>query len=165
MPRAHSPTPEHEIRTCLRQGLSRKDILRRLSDRHERDDLLFLLNNLPEENQRRRFLFLNILLCLTLLGLTFKQLYATATLQLAARAADQFTPLLLLDLIVPMIHFYILAQLARFQRQGYQMMLILGGLALLRPENRILPDLAAYGVIISLSALLLVCLFPRSQRL
>jgi hypothetical protein len=88
-----------------------------------------------------------------------------AMIQITAINTGQFSLLLLLDLIVPMINFYILAKLIRFQRQGYQFMAILGLLALIRPDNHIMPDLAMYLVVSGLSIFLLLRLFPKQQRL
>ncbi len=158
-------TPEKTIRQLLRQGVGKKTILDRLDGDYDRDDLVFYLNNLPAEPLRRRFLPLNLLLCLILLARTLKTLYFSAMFQLSARAAGQFSPLLFLDLVVPMINFYVLAKLLRCQRQGYQFMLVLGVLALFRPENRVMPDLAGYLLILALSGLLYTLLFPRSSAL
>ena len=163
--RQHPITPEKTVRQLLRQGIGKKAILDRLGRDYDREDLLFYLNNLPAEPLRRRFLPLNILLCLILLALTLKNLYLAAMFQLSARAAGQFSPLLFLDLVVPMINFYVLAKLVRCQRQGYQFMLVLGVLALFRAENRVMPDLAGYLLILALSGLLYKMLFPRSAVL
>ncbi len=46
----------------------------------------FYLNNLPEEQRRRRYLWINHLLCLLLTVLTVGKLYVMAMLQLAAMA-------------------------------------------------------------------------------
>jgi len=159
------PNPlEQLVRQELRQGHSKKSILSRLSRDHDKNDLAFYLNNLPEEQQRRQHLWINRLLCVVLLVLTLKKLYFMAMLQMAAIAAGQFSPLLLIDLIVPMINFYVFYKLIRFHRQGYQFMTILGILALVRPENRVMPDLTMYLVVIALSVFLLVRLFPKQKR-
>jgi len=156
---------EQLVRQELRQGHSKKNILTRLSKNHDKNDLIFYLNNLPEEQQRRQHLWINRFLCVVLLILTIKKLYFMAMLQMAAIATGQFSPLLLLDLIVPAINFYVLSKLIHFQRQGYQFMTILGFLALLRPENRIQPDLTIYLIVIGLSVFLLLRLFPKQKRI
>lgn len=156
---------EQLVRQELRHGHRKKEILARLSKENNRDDLLFYLNNLPEEQQQRQHLWINRILCLLLAVVTIKKLYSVSLLQLAAIAAGQFSPLLLLDLIVPMINFYVLSKIIRFHRQGYQFMAVLGILALVRPENRLMPDLAIHLVVIALSIFLLLRLFPKQKRI
>ncbi|HEB69356.1 MAG TPA: hypothetical protein ENI88_07025 [Desulfobulbus sp.] len=156
---------EQLVRQELGRGFKKQEILARLSKKGDRDDLIFFLNNLPEEGQRKRYLWVNRLLCLLLAVLTVGKLYAAAMLQLAAISAGEFSPLLLLDLIVPMINFYILYKIIRFQRQGYQFMIVLGVLAFVRPENRIQPDLALYLCVTALSVFLLLRLFPKAEKI
>lgn len=156
---------EQAIRHALQQGRLKKEILTSLSQKYDTGDLLFYLNNIPEEQQRRHYLWLNRLLCLCLFLITIKKLYDLAMLQLLAIQTGHFSPILLLDLIVPMINFYILSKLIRFHRQGYQFMAILGILALIRPENRIMPDMPIYLLIIILSFHLLFRLFPKNNIL
>ncbi len=156
---------ERLVRQELARGLSRRQVLASLGREHDRDEVVYFLNELPEEAQRKRLQPLNWALCLLILVLTVRKLYLMAGLQLAAMAADRFSPFLMLDLVVPMIHFYILYKLIRYQRQGYLFMAILGTLAFVRPENRIQPELSLYLVITILSFLLLALLFPRGQRL
>ena len=64
-----------------------------------------------------------------------------------------------------MINFYVLSKIIRFHRQGYQFMVVLGVLALVRPENRISPDLWFYLAIIGLSFFLLKQFFPKTQHI
>jgi hypothetical protein len=156
---------EQLIRQELRQGHSKKSILSRLSTEYDRNDLLFYLNTFPDEQQRRQNLWINHFLCILLLVVTLKKLYFMAMLQITAIATEQFSILLLLDLIVPMINFYVLSKLIHFHRQGYQFMTALGLLALVRPENRVMPDLAMYLVVTALAAFLLLRLFPNQERL
>jgi len=101
-------------------------------------------------------IWLNRLLALVILTLTVKALYGIATIQMIALKNSHFSPLLLLDLIVPMVNFYVLNKVIRRQRQGYQYMAVLGLLALLRPENQGQPELSLYLAAIALSALLLL---------
>ncbi len=156
---------EQQVRLELSRGYSKQKISARLSQENNRDDVLFFLNILPEELLRKQYLWVNRLLCLLLLTITVKKLYDMAMLQLTAISTNQFSPLLLLDLIVPAINFYVLSKIFRFHRQGYQFMAVLGMLALLRPENRIQPDLSLYIIIIGLSALLFLRLFPKNRKI
>jgi len=156
---------EQLVRKELGRGHKKQEILARLSKKGDSDDLVFYLNNLPEEQQRRQYLWVNRLLCLLLTVLTVGKLYVMARLQLAAMGSGQFSPLLLIDLIVPIINFYVLSKILRFQRQGYQFMIVLGVLAFVRPENRAQPDLTLYLCITALSILLLLRLFPKKDRI
>lgn len=156
---------EQLVRKELGQGHKKQEILARLSKKGDRDDLVFYLNSLPEERQRKQYLWVNRLLCLLLTVLTVGKLYVMARLQLAAMSSGQFSPLLLIDLIVPMINFYVLSKIIRFHRQGYQFMIVLGALAFVRPENRAQPDLTLYLCITALSILLLLRLFPKKDRI
>ncbi len=153
------------IRRELAAGRDKKIILRELARNHDRDEVLYHLNNLPDTESLRRYFWPGRLLCLLLFGITVKKLYDMALVQLAAAAAHQFSPLLFLDLIVPAINFYILTKLWRFERQGYLFMIILGVLALVRPENRIQPDLWIYLAIIALSLFLFKRLYPKDKFL
>ncbi len=156
---------EQLVRKELGRGHKKQEILARLSKKGDSDDLVFYLNNLPEEQQRKQYLWVNRLLCLLLTVLTVGKLYVMARLQLAAMGSGQFSPLLLINLIVPMINFYVLSKILRFHRQGYQFMIVLGVLAFVRPENRAQPDLTLYLCITALSILLLLRLFPKKDRI
>ncbi len=156
---------EQLVRKELGRGHKKQEILARLSKKGDSDDLVFYLNNLPEEQQRKQYLWVNRLLCLLLTVLTVGKLYVMARLQLAAMGSGQFSPLLLINLIVPMINFYVLSKILRFHRQGYQFMIVLGILAFVRPENRAQPDLTLYLCITALSILLLLRLFPKKDRI
>ena len=156
---------EQLIRKELAAGKRKQQVLAELSRKHDREEVLYILNNIPDEGRRKRYLWFNRLLCLLLFIITVKKLYDMAILQLTAVAVHQFSPLLLLDLIVPMINFYVLSKIIRFHRQGYQFMVVLGVLALVRPENRISPDLWFYLAVIGLSFFLLKQFFPKTQHI
>lgn len=156
---------EQQVLGELKQGTAKHNVLKKLETEENRDDLVWYLNHYPTGKGRRENQWINWLLVIVLLGLTIKKLYFMAILQLNAVAINQFSPLLLLDLIVPAINFYVLSKIIRFQRQGYQFMAVLGVLALVRPDNRVMPDLAMYLVIIGLSIFLLLRLFPRQDRI
>jgi len=156
---------EERIRRELASGKDKQAVLAQLSRNHDRDEVLYHLNNLPDKKSLRRYFWPGRLLCLLLLAITVKKLYDMALIQLAAASMHRFSPLLLLDLIVPAINFYILTKLWRFERQGYLFMIILGILALVRPENRVQPDIWAYLAIILLSLFLFKKLFPKDRFL
>ena len=155
---------EQQVLGELKKGSGKQHILKKLATLDNRDDLVWYLNHFPTGKGRKDNLWINWLLIIVLLTLTVKKLYFMALIQLNAVAVNQFSPLLLLDLIVPAINFYVLSKIIRFHRQGYQFMAVLGVLALVRSENRVMPDLAMYLVIIGLSVFLLLRLFPKQER-
>ena len=156
---------EQQVLAELKNGTAKKNILRKLESGDNRDDLVWYLNHYPTGRGRKQNFLLNWLLVLVLLVLTMKKLYFIAMVQLNALAVDQFSPLLLVDLIVPAVNFFVLSKILRFNRQGYQFMAVLGVLALVRADNRVMPDLAMYLVIIVLSVFLLLRLFPKGERI
>ncbi|WP_457573473.1 hypothetical protein [Desulfolithobacter sp.] len=156
---------EEQVRKELKKGQKKESILVHLATPENRDNLIHILNNLPLEARRRQGQWLNYLLVTLVLTVTVKKIYLIAVVLLAAVKLDQFTPLLLLDLIVPAINFYVMRELLRFHRQGYQFMAVLGTLALLRGENRIFPDFYLYLSIIALSLFLLWKMFPNKEKL
>ena len=156
---------EEQVRKELKKGQKKESILVHLATPENRDNLIHILNNLPLEARRRQGQWLNYLLVTLVLTVTVKKIYLIAVVLLAAVKLDQFTPLLLLDLIVPAINFYVMRELLRFHRQGYQFMAVLGILALLRGENRIFPDFYLYLSIIALSLFLLWKMFPNKEKL
>ena len=156
---------EQQVLRELKKDAGKLNILKKLGTPDNRDDLVWYLNHLPTGKGRKDTQWINWLLVIVLLAVTVKKLYFMALVQLNAVAVNQFSPLLLLDLIVPAINFYILRKIIYFHRQGYQFMAVLGILALVRSENRVMPDLAMYLVIIGLSVFLLLRLFPKHERL
>lgn len=158
-------TLKKQVLRELKTRTAKKAILNRLSTRENRDELVFLLNNLPLEKWRKKYLLLNWLLAAILLFLTWKILYRTAWLFMATQSQGPFNPLLLLELIVPAINFYMLRKCLGFQRQGYQFLAVLTVLALFRPENRGAPELYMYLVMLALTGLLYFGLFPKNEQL
>ncbi len=156
---------EKQVLTELKKGTSKQQLLKKLTTADNRDDLVWYLNQFPTDKGRRENRWVNLLLVIVLLAVTLNTLYFIAMIQLKALAVDRFSPMLLLDLIVPAINFFVLSKIIRFHHQGYQFMTVLGILALFRPENRYMPNLALYLVIIGLSVFLLLRLFPKKERI
>ena len=117
-----------------------------------------MLNNLPAEGLNRKMLPLRIVLLILLLLLTIKQF-------LFVYIVEQSSVDLMLGLIGPLIHVYIMRELLRNHRLGYQILPILSVLALLRPENRITPDTYMYVGMALLSGFLYLTLFPKRDKL
>ncbi len=160
------PDPlEKQVLGMLHGGSSKKAILARLATGDNRSELLAILNDLPTEARRRQHIWINWMLLVFLFAVTSRKIYQITLLFMAARAADRFSPLLLLNLIVPAINFYILREILLFHRRGYLFLALISILALLRPENRILPDLYLYPVMTALAVFLMLRLFPRSEKL
>ncbi len=155
---------EQQVLAELKKGTGKLNVLKKLETRENREDLVWYLNHLPTGKGRKDHQWLNWLLIIVLLALTIKKLYFIALIQMNAASVNQFSPMLLLDLVVPAVNFFVLNKIIRFQRQGYEFMTVLGVLALVRAENRVMPDLGLYLVIISLSVFLLLRMFPKKER-
>lgn len=149
---------ETEIKHRLRQGQSKKDIFANLSSEQNKDALQHMLNNLPDHKRNKKMLPLRLLMFTLLILLTIKQFLFVYLHE--ASSVD-----LMLGLIGPLIHVYIMRELLRNHRLGYQILPILSILALFRPENRIAPDMYMYMVMALLSGLLFFFLFPKKERL
>ncbi len=155
---------EQQVLAELKKGTGKLNVLKKLETRENREDLVWYLNHLPTGKGRKDHQWLNWLLIIVLLALTIKKLYFVALIQMNAASVNQFSPMLLLDLVVPAVNFFVLNKIIRFQRQGYEFMTVLGVLALVRAENRVMPDLGMYLVIIGLSVFLLLRMFPKKER-
>ncbi len=155
---------EQQVLAELKKGTGKLNVLKKLETRENREDLVWYLNHLPTGKGRKDHQWLNWLLIIVLLALTIKKLYFIALIQMNAASVNQFSPMLLLDLVVPAVNFFVLNKIIRFQRQGYEFMTVLGVLALVRAENRLMPDLGMYLVIIGLSVFLLLRMFPKKER-
>lgn len=147
---------EEKIEASLLAGESRREIVERLKKSTDPQRLLFHANNISNPASRGRYQYLNLLLALLLLFITTKKL-----LTIVMFGAFDF--LLFLNLVVPIINFYLLREILRFRRIGYQFLFVLSILSLLHPENRMLPELPITLLIIVLAGLLHSRLFPRSQ--
>ena len=155
---------EQQVLGELKKGTGKLNVLKKLETKDNRDDLVWYLNHFPTGKGRKDHQWINWLLIIVLLVLTIKKLYFMALVQMNAAAVNQFSPMLLLDLVVPAVHFFVLSKMIRFQRQGYEFMTVLGVLAMVRAENRVMPDLAMYLVIIGLSVFLWLRMFPKKER-
>jgi hypothetical protein len=155
---------EKQVLSELKKGTGKQNVLNKLETEDNREDLVWYLNHLPTGKDRKDYKWINWLLIIVLLALTIKKLYFIALVQMNAASVNQFSPMLLLDLVVPAVNFFVLNKIIRFQRQGYEFMTVLGVLALVRAENRLMPDLAMYLVIIGLSVFLLLRMFPKKER-
>lgn len=147
---------EIEIKYRLGQRQSKKNIFTKLSADHNKDSLQHMLNNLPTHERNRKMLPLRLLMFTLLILLTIKQFLFVYLHE--ASSVD-----LMLGLIGPLIHVYILRELFRNHRLGYQILPLLSLLALLRPENR--GDIYLYIGMALLSGFLFFFLFPKKERI
>jgi len=150
-------TTEYKVEALLRQGLSRKEIRRRLDASVEREKLNFYLKNLAYPADRARYQYLNLVLVLILGYVTIKKLFF-------ALSFGTFSLTTLLALVVPAVNFYILREILRFRRLGYLFLFVLSSLSLLHAENRVFPEAVLVPVMVVLAGFLYFRLFPRNER-
>lgn len=147
---------EEKIEAALTSGESRQATLERLKQTEDPQKLLFHLNNISNPAVRGKYLYLNLLLALILLFVTSKKLLAIVLF-------GAFDLLLFLSLVVPIINFYLLREILRFRRIGYQFLFVLATLSLLHPENHFFPEFPLHLAIIGLSGLLYLKMFPKAE--
>ncbi|MFH7321312.1 hypothetical protein ACHHRT_11985 [Desulfurivibrio sp. D14AmB] len=147
---------ENKIEAALTAGESRRSILERLKQSEEPHKLLFHLNNISNPVRRGKYLYLNLLLALILLFVTSKKLLAIVLF-------GAFDLLLFLSLVVPIINFYLLREILRFRRIGYQFLAVLATLSLLHPENHFFPEFPLHLAMAGLAGLLYFKLFPKAE--
>ncbi|MDT8334981.1 MAG: hypothetical protein RQ753_04730, partial [Desulfurivibrionaceae bacterium] len=105
------PDLSGKIARQLREGGSRSRIWRELKDSENREELRFLLNDLPTAERQRVFYPATLLLAALLLIMTGIKVFDAIAIG---------TPNLyfFLALIVPIINIYVLKKILRFRRTG-----------------------------------------------
>jgi hypothetical protein len=88
--------------------------------------ILFHLKNSSLPRDRKKIQVINLFLALVLLFITAKKL-------ITAFSFGVLDIFLLLSLVVPMINIYVLREILRFHRIGYQFLFVLSCLSLLQP--------------------------------
>ncbi len=149
---------EQSIEELLEQGKSKEEVLDLLSSDFPRQSLLFHLNNIPLPEARRKYRYFNILLMILLSYVTIKKL-------LIAYLFKDYAIIMLSSLVVPIINIYLLREVWRFHKIGYQFLAFLAILALVHAENRVMPDAAIYIFVSALSAFLYFRLFPKGGQI
>ena len=153
---------EKQIDAMLQNGESKQAIFTKFDKPDVRTRLIFFLNNKSLLTRRHKYMWINLLLGLALLGMTIKLLLTVAD-TISVKGVGLY---LLAEFIVPTINFYILREIFQFHRTGYQFLAILTGLSLLiYPANRIMPDLFINLGMIILSVFLYLNLFPKNEIL
>lgn len=145
---------EEKIEEALIAGESRTAIVKKFKGAEEPQRLLFHLNNISNPAIRGKFFYHNLLLTLALLFVTSKKLLTVVQFG----AFDLF---LFMSLVPVVINFYLLREILRFRRIGYQFLMVLAPLSLLLPENRAIPELPLTLVMTGLSLYLYLRLFPK----
>jgi hypothetical protein len=148
---------EEQIERLLQEGKGKKKIWEDLKGREDQHKLLFYLNNISLPKERRKYQYLNLALVTVLVFLTAKKL-------IAAFSFGKFDPWLLLMLVVPIVNLYVLREILRFRKIGYQFLFILSILALLQPENHFRQEATLLVVMIGLSGYLYLRLFPKQAE-
>ena len=149
---------EKDIEELLQKGKNKKEIWKQLGNGQDQNKVLFYLNNSSQPRDRKRFQVINLLLALVLLFITAKKLitaFSFGTLDL----------FLLLSLVVPVINIYVLREILRFHRIGYQFLFVLSCLSLLQPENHHEQELFILGLLIGLSGYLYKQMFPAKNQI
>ncbi|MFZ5797469.1 MAG: hypothetical protein ACYCYR_00675 [Desulfobulbaceae bacterium] len=151
-------TLEKQVEQLLLAGEGKKAVLARLGTPANRGRVIAVLNNKTLVARRHQSMWLNLILAGALLYVTLKRL-------LAISAAGHFDFYLLADFIVPTINFYILREILRFHRMGYQLLVLLTALGLVYEANRVMPDLFIHLAMIGIAIALHLRLFPKNDLL
>ncbi|PLX48810.1 MAG: hypothetical protein C0613_09425 [Desulfobulbaceae bacterium] len=147
---------EKEIEKKLLAGESKQAIWQEMQSEKEAEKVLFYLNNKAGLKERVRFQYANLALALMLAFMTAKELI---TLFSFGRLDIPF----LTGLVVPIINVYILKEILRFHRLGYQYLFVLTTLSLILPKNHAALELSMSIAMITLSGFLYLKLFPKGE--
>ncbi|MGV1098834.1 hypothetical protein ACUUL3_05425 [Thiovibrio sp. JS02] len=149
---------EEKIERLLQEGKSRLAILSELKGKEDPQKLLFYINNVSRPADRKKYQVHNLALVLVLTFVTTKKLITAFSFG----ALDLF---LLISLVVPVINIYLLREILRFRKIGYQFLFVLSILSVLHPENHFPREAALLGSMIGLSGFLYFKMFPKKERI
>lgn len=144
------------IDRLLRDGKRKERIWQSLKDSMDQEELVFQLNDLPTLKNRQTFLLLNMPLAAILVIMTGLKLSASVGI-------GQANMYFFLSLVVPIINIYVLKKILRFQRTGYQYLFVLSFLSLFQPENHQFLEVSLLGVMLFLSGVLYLRMFPKKE--
>ncbi|MDH4321436.1 MAG: hypothetical protein OEV73_08065 [Desulfobulbaceae bacterium] len=145
---------EKNVEELLLQGLTRQQVFQRLQHSAPARKLLFFINNSALPGDRKKHQLLNLLLVLLFTFITAKKLLAIFSFGMMGIT-------MLLSLVVPIVNIYVLREVLRFHRLGYQFLFVLSLLSLLQPENHYLLEALLLVVIGAVSAFLYLKMFPK----
>ena len=149
---------EQEVRKLLFQGLDKQEVWEKLATYDNKDELRFLLNNLPAPEPRRKYLYLNIML-ISMLGII------TARKLFNLWGFEVFNMFTLFSFIVPTINIYLMREIMLFHRTGFQFTAILMAISLLNAENRVIPEIVFIPIMVAISGFLYFKLYPESSMI
>ncbi len=149
---------ENRIEELFQKGLSRKQTFQRLKGADNQKKLLFHLNNHSLPADRKRFQLTNLLLALVLTFVTTKKL-------IAIFAFGMMDITLLLSLIVPVVNIYVLREILRFRRLGYQFLVIISILSVAQPDNHQFLELSLHLLMAVGGGWLYLALFPQKDQI
>jgi hypothetical protein len=149
---------ERKIEQRLLAGENKKTIWQEMQKEETPGKILFYLNNKAALKDRLTNQLVNLALALALAFLTAKELI---TLFSFGRLDIPF----LTGLVVPIINIYILKEILRFHRLGYQYLFVLTILSLILPKNHGPLELSLSLLMIATSGFLHLKLFPKKGLL
>ena len=153
-----SKSLEKQLEEHILNGRAKREIFKELLSEENRSNLLFHLNNNALLSERKKYLYVNLLLAAALTLLTVRLFVAIFSYQ-------RFGLFLLPEMVVPTINIYLLREILRFHRVGYQLLAVLATLSLFHQHNRGFPELYIYITMICLSLFLFSKIFPKNKIL
>lgn len=150
---------EKKIEALLQQGMTRQQIYSKLQGQHAKGKLAFQVNNTSRPSLRKKYLLPTLLLAGLLTFITFKKLLVIVL------TSDLSLLLLLLSMIVPVINIYVLREVLRFRRTGYQFLTVISLLGLLHPENHFPQEMSILVIQATIAAFLYLTIFPSKEAL
>lgn len=147
---------EREIEQRLLAGENKEMIWQDLQEEAEPEKSLFHLNNKAGLKQRVTYQHVNLALALILAFLTAKELITIFSF-------GKLDIVFLTGLVVPIINIYILKEILRFHRLGYQYLFILTTLSLILPKNHGTLELSLSLLMIAASGFLHLKLFSKKD--
>lgn len=149
---------ERKIEQRILTGEDKKSIWQDMKKDEAPEKILFYLNNKAALKDRVTYQMVNLMLALVLAFMTAKELI---TLFSFGRLDIPF----LTGLVVPIINIYILKEVLRFHRLGYQYLFVLTAVSLILPKNHGALELSLSLLMIAASGFLHQKLFPKAQGL
>lgn len=147
---------EKKIEAMLQQGLSKKTVWSKLKGANDPHKTIFFINNASLPIRRKKYQYINLFLVFILAFITIKKLLVAFSFG----AVDFF---LLLSLVVPIINIYILREILRFHRLGYQFLFVLSILALFHPENHHVQEITLLLSQAAVAGFLYLRIFPKKE--
>lgn len=143
-----------EVDRKIVEGRSSREIIDSFDSSEDKEEAEYWIQNTASFADRKRFLPINIILSVLLGFVTLKKIAVLFSL-------NGFDPLLLFSLVVPCINIYLLREILKFRRMGYQVLAILSIISLVNAENRELPELVVMPCIAALSFFLYWRMFRK----